>query len=61
MLLCNCIIEYWYFSALPLWGFLIVWKIYERVVKKDGHENVAETSTQEEAVNIKSKIFIEPE
>ena len=50
--------------ALPLWGFLIVWKVYTRFIKKDTdkeNEKVGqEKEEEEEGVNLKAKIFDEP-
>ena len=48
--------------ALPLWGFLIVWKVYTRFIKKDTdkeNEKVGQEE-EEEGVNLKAKIFDEP-
>ena len=45
--------------ALPLWGFLIVWKVYTRFIKKDTDKE-SEKVGQEEGVNLKAKIFDEP-
>lgn len=47
--------------ALPLWGFLIVWKVYQRWGKKKEDENTEkEKSTAEEGVHLESKVFVEP-
>ena len=49
--------------ALPLWGFLIVWKVYTRFIKKDTdkeNEKVGQEEEEEEGVNLKAKIFDEP-
>ena len=47
--------------ALPLWGFLIVWKVYTRFIKKDtDKENEKVGQEEEEGVNLKAKIFDEP-
>merc|ERR1712150_29764 len=48
-------------TALPLWGFLIVWKVYERFIKKkDVEENTDNNEPQKDGVNIELKNFIEP-
>ena len=48
-------------SALPLWGLLIVWKIYERFIKKKSPEKDKETyNPEEDGVNKESQNFIEP-
>ena len=46
--------------ALPLWGFLIVWKVYTRFVKKGTDKENEKVSQEEEGVNLKAKIFDEP-
>ena len=47
--------------ALPLWGFLIVWKVYTRFIKKDTDKENEKLGQEEgEGVNLKAKIFDEP-
>ena len=46
--------------ALPLWGFLIVWKVYTRFIKKDMDKENEKVGQEEEGVNLKAKIFDEP-
>ena len=47
--------------ALPLWGFLIVWKVYTRFIKKDTVKESEKVGQQEgEGVDLKAKIFDEP-
>lgn len=46
--------------ALPLWGFLIVWKVYTRFIKKDTDKENEKVKEEGEGVNLKAKIFDEP-
>ena len=47
------------FLALPLWGLLIVWRVYERFFKKkDVEKEEDDTKAQENGVNIvKKKLY----